>query len=549
MEHKRRNIDKLATLDAAQRMYFILAALAIRQSLFPSSIIAGVGDAFRNWGVVAKWSMIIGFLVTVIRFSHGISLLHGSVKASVEQSQLPTAGKVALISAFLVSLGVTLLIIGDNITSFGIYVGGFVFLLSVDFVLIQRMLRVPLSQIDFEKRKARDRRTKAWPFGLLFTPFRRNVKVTQVKKDREETYFLGAAVQWLSSDVLLSVVCVIFIIWEAFATHYVPTGLASLRPFRFLSFGITLIAFAVWDYTSNRRYYFGGNIGSDKPMTFALVHQLGFTPDPQLTNFKSKIGALEDYCERLMKESNPRIAPFAPQAFYPHFLNYNLPEECALGRSCAIAFLKACQEVSVLNDESRTFDKEPRDREISIAYLEGLLVKEVAATGSGPSDWQPYDGKEGQDYTTDHLYREDLKRVYVCTHFREYLEPHAKCEFNPTRMGQNTQDTLWICRRLIINESIAPIAPQAFYPYFWKFVKNPEMEFDTWFKCSIAILQICDAVYIYTQYEDGCPKLSDGMKEIEFSAGLLGLEVQYRTYPNDIPPYWNPDPPRFDTSE
>ena len=281
-------------------------------------------------------------------------------------------------------------------------------------------------------------------------------------------------------------------------------------------------------------------------MRFALVHHLSFRPQEQLTNFKLKIAALEDHCEHLMKEGQVQhMAPFAPQAFYSHFLNYHLPEECALGRSCAIAFLKACQEIYVLNDQAKTIDEEPREREISIAYLEGLLVKEVAEISTGLADWRPYDWKFKEDRTTDHLYREDLKRVYVCTPFREYIDLQTKREFDLTKMAQNTQDTLWICRRLVIDESVAPIAPQAFYPYFWKFAKNPEMKFDTWFKCSIAILQICDAVYIYTEYEDGCPKRSGGMKEIESSAELLGLEIQYRTYPKEIPADWNPDPPQF----
>ena len=133
MEHKRRNIDKLATLDAAQRIYFILAALAIKESFFPGDILR---NPIETLGWVAKSLMTLGYLATLVRFSHGISLLHGSVKAKVEQSQLPTAGGVAVISVFLVSLGIFLFLIADSIASMSAFLSCFLILLALDFILV-----------------------------------------------------------------------------------------------------------------------------------------------------------------------------------------------------------------------------------------------------------------------------------------------------------------------------------------------------------------------------------------------------------------------------
>ena len=102
-------------------------------------------------------------------------------------------------------------------------------------------------------------------------------------------------------------------------------------------------------------------------------------------------------------------------------------------------------------------------------------------------------------------------------------------------MNENNLTTLTLCRQLVTKENVAPIAPHAFYPYFWSFIHDgcqDKEKYELWFDCSRAILEICDAVYVYTSYDvDGCPKISGGMNDIISFAESLGLEIQYRTIP------------------
>jgi len=264
MEHKRRNTAKLATLDAASKMYFILAALAIRQAFFPSSNISSPGNELQAAGILAKLFLVGGYILTVMRFSHGISLLHGKVKASVEQSELHTAFRVAWISFFLVSLGVVLLFVGDRITHFRIFLLGFVLLMILDFILIGITIRFPVSKVGLLAAHRpgdplADKKT-AVPLLLIVATLRRR---------SGDSSPLSAQIQWLASDVLLAVLCVLFIIWDWVAGRYTVTvGVPSwFVPLRFLFFGIVLFAFAYWDYRSNRHFYFGGKVEFKKGLS------------------------------------------------------------------------------------------------------------------------------------------------------------------------------------------------------------------------------------------------------------------------------------------
>jgi hypothetical protein len=510
MEHKRRNIDKLSTLDAAQRIYFILAALAIRESFFPGSMLSPPNPTFVG---LAKLSMTVGYLVTLVRFSHGISLLHGSVKAKVEQSQLPTAGGVAVISVFLVSLGIFLFLMADSIASLSLCLLWFLFLLALDFILVLKISRFASKN----------------EWGNIFYPRR---KVKELRKRTITPHMPAVALQWLASDFWLAVVSIIFLIWDNFPGGSFVAGFESFRPLRYLAFGLVLILFSLWDYWSNREYYFG-DLGH-KRRRFVLVYQPQFGKDE---NKRSTIGALEEYCRELLNESNGRFAPLAPQAFYSHFVDLNKPEECALARSCAIAFIRACEEMHVVGMSEEAANEE---LEVKIARSENLAVKseEHVNMSNKSADWEPYVA-EGDSVCRlrNDLFRTDLRRVYVCTNFRAYSD--QKCngtrKYDLRKMNEYNLRTLWLCRRLITKENVAPIAPHAFYPYFWTFVHDgcEDVEkYQLWFSCSRAILEICDAVYVYTSYDvDGCPETSPGMNKIIEFAESLGLEIQYRTIP------------------
>src|SRR5690349_931786 len=467
MEHKRRNIDKLATLDAAQRIYFILAALAIRESFFPGDIL---GTPTETVVGLAKWSMTIGYLFTLVRFSHGISLLHGSVKAKVEQSQLPTAGGVALLSVFLVSFGIFLFLIADSIASLPAFLWCLLILLAVDFILILKVSRFASKN----------------EWGNIFFPGR---KIKELRRRTIKPHMPTVALQWLSSDFWLAVVCIGFLFWDKFANRSFVDGFTSLRPFRYFTFGLVLVCFSVWDYVWNREYYFGDI--RHKRRRFALVYQPQFGNEEK-NDLQLKIGALEEYCRELLNESNGRFAPFAPQAFYSHFVDLKKPEECALARSCAIAFIRACEEMHVVGTSEKSANEQ---LEVKIAHSENLVVKSEEHVNmiDKKADWQPY---RAEDVPVCRLridlFRTDLRRVYVCTRFREYCDPkdNGTREYDLQKMNENNLTTLTLCRQLVTKENVAPIAPHAFYPYFWSFIHDgcqDKEKYELWFDCSRAI--------------------------------------------------------------
>lgn len=93
------------------------------------------------------------------------------------------------------------------------------------------------------------------------------------------------------------------------------------------------------------------------------------------------------------------------------------------------------------------------------------------------------------------------KRVYVCTHLRgkvfdinnnEIFFHRLSIEEKKSRLKDNISQALWCCRVLALNkEFLAPFAPQAFYPYFWKFLKEDgkiDMQnWDAWFDRSLGV--------------------------------------------------------------
>jgi hypothetical protein len=95
--------SRLSTLDAARTVFFIVVGLAIKQSLglfahtWPSKDFPNA----PQWPVGARALIAAGYLATVIRFSHGVTLLYGHEKERVENSHLPSASKISLLSLFL----------------------------------------------------------------------------------------------------------------------------------------------------------------------------------------------------------------------------------------------------------------------------------------------------------------------------------------------------------------------------------------------------------------------------------------------------------------
>lgn len=219
---------------------------------------------------------------------------------------------------------------------------------------------------------------------------------------------------------------------------------------------------------------------------------------------------------------------------------------------------------SIKNEGLRRFFRKERldrkdisggmDQELNEAKGLGLEIRYFKRISPPESiNWKPpppvYTSASGESSMEDHSYFDaPLKRVYVCTPFRgkDFKGNTPDCAV----LEQNTRNALWCCHELVRDKKapVAPFAPQAFYPYFWSFLKPggqiDNNRWNAWFERSLEVLKICDAVYIYT--EEGLPdqSISQGMRTVEKLALSLGIEVQYRK----IPPgggEWKPAVPAF----
>lgn len=120
MSHLSKITSKLSTLDAARAIYFIVVGLAIKQSLvlfshdWPPQ---NIKTPFAWWSWFDRSLVGIGYLFTVLRYSHGVSLLHAFEKERIETSTLPSATRVFWLSVFLTLLAIFLFLMADNLPS------------------------------------------------------------------------------------------------------------------------------------------------------------------------------------------------------------------------------------------------------------------------------------------------------------------------------------------------------------------------------------------------------------------------------------------------
>lgn len=135
MTHRSSLISKLSTLDAAQRIFFIVVALGIRESLAllnnPSSEIVGA-YVFNLW----RWLTGFGYLTTALRFSHGVSLLYGHETERVKNSMLPSPSRVFWLAAFMLTLSILLYLMAANILNARGYLLFTILMLIVDLLYI-----------------------------------------------------------------------------------------------------------------------------------------------------------------------------------------------------------------------------------------------------------------------------------------------------------------------------------------------------------------------------------------------------------------------------
>lgn len=549
-----RLVSRLSTLDAAKAVFFLIVGFAVKQSLglfghawpskdFPSA---------PNWPLWARAIIAAGYLFTVIRFSHGVTLLYGHEKQRIEKSKLPSASKISELSLFLVLLAIPLYLMADNIVETNSYITWTAIMIGTDFVYILRseVVRNPIKRI-FRLFKETDRASAA-----------------------------HAAFWWIVTDVALFVVCSLF-----FVKSSLTPLLASYPPAREILFASVLILAAKADYWLNWDFYFGGR--KDR-RTQKFVFVISPLRNSEADLYKDNINRAQWYCLTLMNwrgRFGKKITPLASHAFFTYFLNDGVREDRALGVECTLAYLSACDAVYVYVPATATDLKplfenafvrwgcaklglaesleeggmrrlvEKLEKEnltkgmryaLDTARTHGLEIRYLKEASSLPlpAQWFPPDWKgityerelprkkPSQSYFQGAAQR---KKVYVCTSFRGTGFDEKNWSDKIDKLKTNTRLALWHCHQLVRDpdEAVAPFAPQAFYPYFWKFTANNEIDltrWNDWFERSIEILKVCDAVYIYTKEglpptEEDCSK---GVRLVNETALKLGLEIQYR---------------------
>jgi hypothetical protein len=492
----------------------------------------------------------LGYLTTVLRFSHGVALLHGYETERVKSSAVPSSspGRLYTLALFMSVLSILLYLMAVNIFHVRVYLGFAMAIFILDFIYILRSGVVR---------------------GVSRRPFR-------LWKDTVPSSPARAAVQWLLSDIALCAISVAlwFCSSSAFYDKAVSfpgasiffsfagrSSYAAFTLFLMALFGLLLLGASVLDYAINSTFYFGGK-GDRRCRRFVSV----CSPPRGEENKDNNIRRVQWYCKELM-ESRKRlfhseVTPFAPHAFFPYFLGEDAKERI-LGRRCALAFLAACDAVYIYvpfaknSGISRLFRKAlpdvaslPSDVQSQIDEAKQLGLEMRYIEWSEPPDkWNPASPgplpKGEQDVNEKAKFVEaPLRRVFVCTPLRGTWNGNVKT------LEDNFRITLQCCRDLVLGEDpVAPFAPQVFYPSFWSFLK-PDKSIDetrreVWFIRSLEVLKLCDAVYFYTKDGLSDPEsMSEGMRQVMALAESLGLESIYMRLP-ELAPNWQPVVPDF----
>jgi hypothetical protein len=584
--HLKRN-SKLATIEAARTLFFIVISLGILKSLELFSIdwppstmrLPPVG-----WSLPMRVVVGLAYLVTVLRFSHGVSHLLALEKDCVETSGLPSSFRILKLFIFLSVLGILLYLMADDITNKGFFFWTAI-MLGVDlvFIFFSKVVRAPLTSLfrwipgriliirREQERKRRDAETssdlkgasEASRDGVVSRPANTGTDERSEIESRwintTPGYAADAVLEWMLSDLVVIVFCVLFYtIWQN--VHYREYWFAAI-----------LLLAAVVDYAVNRQFYFGGWRDRRKEkIIFVCSPYAGGSPkdnNEREIYYRENIRKAQFYCRELMKK--PGLIPFASHCFYPYFLNYDKPKDAVLARYCSLAFLRACDEVYVyVRHEPQPLVDLPLLRNIKVntpdlkalkpsygikqklaeARKLGLRIRYQPAIDEleGPKiDWTPNSlACSKKEIKQDQLER--MKRVYVCTELRGVgWKDDMDIGEKRRRLKENIKLALWQCFKLIekSNGSIAPFAPQAFYPYFSD-VLGDKKKWKDWFERSLEVLKICDALYVYTK--NGLPRaeeLSKGMTHLIELAEELGMEIQYRPLAKEPQTGWNPSPP------
>ncbi|HZE64675.1 MAG TPA: hypothetical protein VE056_12380, partial [Pyrinomonadaceae bacterium] len=353
MSHHLRKTSKLATMDAARELYFIVVALAILKSLELSfhelsSHNVSLYDWFlllRSEPSLAGIAVEFAFLFTVLRYSHGISHLLAFEKHGVESSGLPSSFRILMLFVFLSALGILFFLMAYYIRDFPEFVFWMSVMFGLDFTYIafSNVVRAPLlrfmlwfpGRVVLRWRRFLEAREKnkagATNNGTSPPTSTNDRKIESEWINTTPGYAADAALQWMLSDSLIVIFSLLLLRYGMTYAH------------RQLLFAVVIGLAGGLDYWFNRQFYFGGWRDRRKEnIIFVCSPFMGGAENPTESDYRKNICQAQAYCREVMKEGD---IPFASHCFYPYFLNYDQKKEAILARYCSLAFLRACDAI------------------------------------------------------------------------------------------------------------------------------------------------------------------------------------------------------------
>jgi len=504
-----RRAAKISSLDAARTFYFIIASLAIRQALL---FFAGLETPppAATFTFFVRLMISASFLFTVFRFSHGVALVYDIEKKTTETSATPSSKRVELVFAFLLLEVAALFLMSTTLGKPDVFVYSAMALVVCD------LLYIHLGNTLRDANRLRTILQGPWYFIRRWNSTNRGTAGR-------------AHVQWALSDYCLLIVFGLTL-FSRFRASVSFSGTPEVDWALFLS--ILLAIAGIADYAMNGEFYFGKRTKGRK-----LVFVCSPLEAATSKGMSENIRRAQWYCLRLYRSGEE--IPFASHGFYPYFLSDSLPLQRKMGTKCATEFLAHCDAIYVYTKSGRNDEKEISQGmsvEIDFARCNGLEIRYCKAEEPSSSfmpSWSPlsFEGGVGPQKSVD--FEKPWKRVFVCSPLRGGqvgVALRAAIESN-IRLAQ------WLCHGLVCgDESIAPVSPHAFFPYFTE-EEGGELP---WLDSAIDLLKTCEAIYVYTPDGlDSKEHVTQGMEKCIMEARSLGIEICFQRY-KAPPASWKP---------
>jgi len=494
---------KIASLEAARALYFVMAALSVREALLFALGTSQMRDPVIPAGI--RWCVAFGYLSTLFRYSHGIAVVYETEKQSARTSTSPSLKRVEwLFAAFSLEAGFFFLMANNLSRPFELVVFTLLmFAADIMYVAASKAIRGHLA--------------------VRILPLTRLTTTSDGSPAR-------AHVVWALTNWALGLLMAVTLAPRP--ALFGNPGTGSSEGDWLLSLAVLFVLGTAADYTLNGRFYFGGK----SPRRARQLVFVVTTPAEGTEISTSDARRLLWYCRQLF--SDDHALPLAPDAFYSYFL-HDAAGDRELGRRCALGFLERCDELRLYtpNGKSDALTSWMTDC-LERAKREGLTIRFMGTAGNEPpTRFEPSWGALGasaEDAPKDINFDIPGKRVFICSPLRG----GASQGTIEATIRENVRRTQWLCHWLIRTpgkdkELQEPVAPHAFYPYF-AYAEEVARDATAWLDGALEVLPVCDEIHVYTEsgYEDAA-RNSPGMNRCLREAERLGLQVRYRRWPQE----------------